>query len=83
MKIRDSHAIHNKDETEYTMRSSGLQIVADDGRTLFEINLKSDGSIRIGAGTHCAHRGDFLDDTLIVKPEAANVVVISRPVYQK
>jgi len=79
MKIRDGHARLNGDKTEYEMPSGSLDIIADDGRTLFGISLEKDGSIRVDSGSHCKHGGIGFEDTIQIIPRATNVVTVSRP----
>ena len=79
MKIRDGHAVIAHDPMEYLMPSGSLDIISEDGRTLFVITLNKDGSIRVSAGHVCKHLGILLDDGLQIKPLAGNVVTISRP----
>lgn len=81
MKIRDSHATLSNDEREYEMTSGGLEIISDDGRTLFCIELQKDGSLRVDSGSFCKHNGRLLEDRIQVMPRAANVIEVSRPFY--
>jgi hypothetical protein len=81
MKIRDSHATINGDDTQYEMPSGGCDIIADDGKTLLSFCLQ-DGGIRIHAGQVTRHGGKILDDCLLVKPHASNCIIIIRPEYK-
>ncbi len=81
MKIRDSHASINNDKTEYEMPSGGLDIIADDGRTLFSIRQQADGSIEVHSGSFAKHNGKLLHDRLEIRPRSANNVIIFRPLY--
>jgi len=82
MKIRDAHSsITGKFET-ITMPSGGLEVIGDDGRTMYTIDLK-EGVLRISAGMLCKINGVVLDDSLVIIPHACNVVVISRPKYDR
>lgn len=78
MRIRDSFAVINGDMTEYYMPSGGLEIIADDGRTLFCINSTNDGGIDIGGGIICKHQGKMLDSIISINPVAANRAVIRK-----
>ena len=78
MKIRDAHAAVSGDMTEYGIPSNGLEIIADDGRTLFSVWLAKDGSLRVTAGHHCSHGGKFLDDTFKIKPISTNLIELHR-----
>ncbi len=82
MKVRDGHATVNGDPTEHTMPSGSVEIIADDGRTLFSIT-EHDGCLNIHAGMVCKHKGEILDDRLMVIPIACNRIEIRRPVYSE
>ena len=82
MKIRDSQAQLNGDETCYVMPSKGLEIVADDGRTLFSISLK-DNVLRVDSGAFCKHGGTLLDNEFLIAPHAANCVKLIKKVYEQ
>jgi len=64
--------------TEYGIPSNGLEIIADDGRTLFSVSLANDGVLRVKAGHICQHYGKFLDDTFKIKPIATNLIELHR-----
>lgn len=81
MKIRDMHSTLSGDKTEYTMPSGGLQIIADDGRTMFTVRLAKEGHIEVSGGSFCKHGGKILDDLLIVEPRACNLVYVRRMEY--
>ena len=83
MKIRDGYATLNGDKTEHTMPSNSLDIIADDGRTLFGITLNKDGTIRLDTGHVCKHQGILLDDQIQLRPIASNAVLVLRPEYPK
>jgi len=78
MRIRDAHAAISGDMTEYGIPSGGLEIIADDGRTLFSVWLAKDGALRVKAGHICQHYGKFLDDTLKIKPISTNLIELHR-----
>jgi len=80
MKIRDSHAELNGDSKTQTMPSSSLDVVGDDGRTLFSVALK-DGQLEVRTGGFCKHDGIVLDEKLFVIPRYANQVFIARTPY--
>jgi len=83
MRIRDSYATLSKDETEYDMPSGGVQIIADDGRTLFDIALTGDNSIQVSVGGVCKSGGQTWDSGILLKPVASNTVKIYRPPFQE
>lgn len=82
MKIRDAHATLNGDEIEYTMPSGSLQIVADDGHTLFELGLTKGGVLEVRAGHHCKHAGKVFEDQFRIIPSAANVFYVEKVEYK-
>ena len=79
MKIRDSQAAVNGEFATQTMPSGSIDIIADDGRTLFSVRLK-DGRLEVSAGGVCKHGGVLLDEGLLIAPRYANQVVVSRAI---
>lgn len=77
MKIRDAHATINGDKTIFECPSGSLQIIADDGRTLFEIGLEN-GQLRVSAGNYCRHCGVLLSDGFVIAPCASNVFYVRK-----
>lgn len=63
------------------MPSGALEILADDGRALFEISFLGTGSISVRVCGLCRHADKILDDTMLIKPVVSNVVEIIRPDY--
>lgn len=82
MKIRDGHAVINGDETTFTAKSGSIDIIADDGRALFDITLNKDGTISIFAVGSVKHQKVILDDCLFIKPVSSNMIIVSRRVYK-
>jgi len=74
MKIRDSHAILNGDKTTYTLPSDGLEIISDDGKTLFQIRLEKGAIISVWSGDYCRHEGKVFEDRFLMRPHSSNVV---------
>jgi hypothetical protein len=58
MKIRDSHAVISGSDEEYEMPSCGLDIIAEDGRTMFSISIR-DNVLSVDGGMVCKHKGLF------------------------
>lgn len=81
MKVRDSYDVINGVSRITEMVSSGLDIVADDGKTLFTIHLVDDG-IEIATGGLCKHQGKVLDSPIRVLPIGRNRIVIEREVFE-
>jgi hypothetical protein len=80
MKIRDSHAAVNGEFDTQEMPSGSLDIIADDGRTLFSLRLK-DGVLEVSSGGICKHADQVLNEGLTIAPRYANLVSISRLPY--
>lgn len=74
MKIRDCHATLNGDKTTYTMPSGGLEILADDGRTLFSVRMEEGAEISVWSGSYCKHNRKLWQDRFVIVPHASNVV---------
>ncbi len=81
IRIRDAHDTINNQDTTHEIESGCMAIIADDGRTLFEINLCADG-IEIRASDVVRHRDIMLDSSLVVRPLVSNVVKIERDHYK-
>jgi len=80
--IRDSHATINRDPATVEMPSGGLEIIADDGRTLFSLRLTPEGVLDLSAGSFCKHEGKIFDDRLLIAPRSSNCVTVRRPEYE-
>ena len=80
MKIRDSHATINGDNTEFHAPSGGIEIIAEDGRTMFGVNLAGN-TLEITSGHVCKHNGKLLDDRFSIEPVASNLFVVTKKVY--
>jgi len=82
MKIRDGYARINGDDTEYDLPSDSLEIIADDGRVLFDINMLKDAiGIDLRSGDVCKHKGEMLDDRFSIQPVASNMIRIIKEKY--
>lgn len=81
--IRDSHATINGDKTQHDFSSGGIEIIASDGRSLFNIYLLEDGSIDVSGGSVCKHKGKVLEDRFIINPVASNRVTLIKPEYKE
>jgi hypothetical protein len=80
MQIRDGNAAKNGEFQTQKMPSGTLDIIADDGRTLFSLRLK-DGALEVSAGGVCKHDGQLLNEALTIAPRYSNLVTISRVPY--
>ncbi len=77
MRIR---AGYGADEME--IKGNELHIIADDGKSLFFIDLKK-SCIRISTGVVCKHEGMLLDDRLMIEPKGNGVIRVIRPTWRK
>lgn len=81
--VRDGHATLSGDTTTFTCPSGCLEIVAPDGRTLFDITVHADGTLEVSANS-CVKIGDkILDSSLLIQPRAGNNVYIKRSEYDR
>ena len=79
MKIRDAHGSLNGNMETTEIKSDCINIIADDGQTLFSIKLDNKkGSITVKSGHHCFHRGQYLTEDFYIEPVAANSIQISK-----
>ena len=81
MKIRDGRATLNGDNTVTEIASDEIEIVADDGRTLFGVRMRPDGSILLHAGHVCKHLDVILDDRMSIAPRDCRSITVSRIPY--
>ena len=82
LKVRDGHAAINHDSTEYEMPSGSLDIIAEDGRTLYSLSLREGGRLEISGHSTCKHEGVILDQYFTIKPGAANRITLVKEVYK-
>lgn len=82
MKIRDSFAVINGDDTVTEMPSGGLEIIAEDGRTMFALRLTKDGVLELSGGNICKHGGKLLEERISVEPMASNVIYVRKSEYE-
>lgn len=78
MKIKDAY---NKKIIK--LNTDEIDIIADDGKTLYSIQLKKDGSLNIGTVGFCKQDGKILDTTLNMMAKASNTIIIFRNTYKK
>lgn len=81
LNIRDSNAGLGGDFTTHSMPSGSLDIVGDDGRTLFTIAMK-DGRLEVQSGHICKHAGVIYAQNISIMPHASNMVSIVRAIYE-
>ena len=77
MKIRDSFSKLDGSGEVFTAESGGIDILSDDGRTIFSISIK-DNVLRLDAGMVCKIDDLVYEDRFSIKPIAANCIEISK-----
>jgi len=82
VKIRDKHATINGDKTIYEMPSGGIEVIGDDGKTLFIVS-ESDGRLEVAVSSVMKHKGKLFDDRITVEPKSANRIYCVRPLYKE
>lgn len=82
MRVRDAHASISNDESVIEMPSGGLDIIADDGRTLLTITMRDDGGVEVSGNSFCKHQDVMLDSALMITPRACNAIHINRKPYE-
>ena len=60
--------------------ANGLEILSDDGKTLYRLTL-ADGNLTVIAGGFCVHENRQLDETIMVQPLSTNKISIERKTY--
>lgn len=79
MKIRDSYG-----EKKIDLPSGGVLIIAEDGRTLFEIRLARGGvGIEISGGDVCKVQDVIYDEQITVAPVSSNRIRVFRQPYKE
>jgi hypothetical protein len=71
MKVRDSFATLNDDNTITEMPSGGLEIVGDDGRSLFALRLTKEGVLEVSG-----------EERISVEPRACNLIYVRKSEYE-
>ena len=82
MKIRDSYDRLNND-ADSTVYNQSIDIVADDGRTLFSIRMVNMRTIEVSAGLVCKQEGILIDDVFSIKPVSVKRIQIQRDLYKE
>lgn len=82
MITRRARATINGDK-DYTVNyDEGIEIVATDGRTLYDIDINDDGSLLVGVSGVIKHKGQLLDDHMVISPKGYGRVKIDRTKYE-
>ena len=77
MKIKETYGVQELD-----IEIGSVDIVADDGRTLFTIDVNCDGSIEVHASSTVKHNGVLLDTKIDVSAQGCNWFRLTRQVYK-
>lgn len=59
-----------------------IDIIADDGRVLYTIYEKPDGSLEISTGGCVKHNDVMFDSGIEISPKASNIITVRRKVYK-
>lgn len=59
-----------------------IDILADDGRVLFTVDLDESGFIEIHTGSTVKHNDKLLDKTIKVYPRSSNVIRVERNEFE-
>lgn len=81
MKIKQTYL--NEGNKVINIDHDAIDILADDGRELFSIHQKPDGSIEVSASSTIKHGGAILENLISIEPRCSNVVTIRRREYKK
>ena len=65
------------------MEDDTVEIVAEDERPLYTIQLKKDGSIEVSAIMVCKHNDEMLDTKITIEPKSSNSINIKRSLYKR
>ena len=82
LKIRDSFARINGNKDVYVASSGGIEIIGEDGGTMFSISI-SGRELRVDAGNVCKQGDLILDDRFSIKPIASNCITITKDIYKE
>lgn len=81
MITRRARATINGDRDFTVNYDDGLEVVATDGGTLFDIDLNDDGSLEVSVHGCAKHKGTMLDDCLLIEPLGNGRLKLRRTEY--
>jgi hypothetical protein len=81
IRIRDSHSEINGNEQVTEVQSSTVDILGDNDKVLFSIELKGK-TLSISGGDNCKHQGELLASTFSIKPVASNVIKVEKDINE-
>lgn len=82
MKIRDSMSVINGGKDAFVADSGCIDIIANDGRTLYSIRLIDDLKIEVRASDVIKHLGKLYAERLTIEPVVSNSIKIGRSLYE-
>lgn len=82
MIVRDADSVKNGESKTVAIASGTLDVVADDGRTLFSLTLQPDGGLLVTGGVPAKHGGLLLSEKITIEPRDRARVVVRRIVEQ-
>lgn len=62
--------------------TQSIDIVADDGGTLFTLSVSEEGVLEIATSGAVKHNGKVLDTGILIVPKCSNVIKVQREIYQ-
>jgi hypothetical protein len=90
---QERHEILSRAHTTIRLRETGtgdsrremnfygsFEIVADDGRVLYDLRLEKDGTLEIASGSYTQHGGQLLKDELAIYPCNGGRIKLKRSV---
>ena len=81
IKLKATYPVNEDENKEIVIENNSIDILADDGRTLYSLELNEDGQLTVSTSSTVKVNEKILDSQVIVKPKASNVVKISREEY--
>ena len=77
MKIKETYG-----DQQHDIKGSSLEVLADDGRVLYTIDLNNDGSLEVHTSGTVKHSNQVLDTGIQVTAKGPNWFKLSREVFQ-
>ena len=76
MKIRETYGEGNAE-----VKDDSMEILADDGKVLYTVDLKEDGSLEVHTASTVKHSGVILDSQLSLTAKGSNWFKLGRCKY--
>lgn len=83
MKIRETYKDPNtlRSGDVIDLEHNSIEMLADDGRTMYTIDLNGSGELSVHASSVVKHNGRLLDSTLLLSAKGPNWFIIKRANY--